>query len=167
MVIETELKGRIKLWRNRASFKPRPSAYVSERALSENVFHDEGGVDGWADALAVVGGQHAGVLVAELVSDAFEGDAGIGHDRGGAVAKHVWSPTVADFGGTSDVVELGSDLRWVGGGANRVREDKVLIVAPGRHNGEAFALLCDATLPEEIDDLDGRVQRADGAGGLR
>ncbi len=60
---------------------------VLNRALSENVLQNEGGINGRADLLAVVGGQHAGVLVSELVGDAFQGDAGVGHDRGGTVGS--------------------------------------------------------------------------------
>ena len=46
----------------------------------EYVVQDEGGVDGGSDLVAVVVGEHAGVFVSELVGDAFEWDAGVGHE---------------------------------------------------------------------------------------
>ena len=69
-------------------------------------------------------------LVAELVGDSFEWDAGVGHQRCGAVAKHVRCPTLTEFGGGDHSVELGTYLRRVGGGADDVREDEVVVVVP-------------------------------------
>lgn len=46
--------------------------------------------------MAVLGGEHARVLVAELIGDLFERDACIGHDSGSAMPEAVGRPACAD-----------------------------------------------------------------------
>ena len=79
--------------------------------------------------MAVVVGEHAGVFVAELVGDAFEGDARVRHQGRGAVSQHVGCPAVSDPGHLDYTLELGAHLRGIGGGADGVGEHEVLGVA--------------------------------------
>ncbi len=64
----------------RCTIRPYEQRLTLSTGRVEDVVEDECGVDGGSDLVAVVVGEHAGVFVSELVGDAFEWDAGVGHE---------------------------------------------------------------------------------------
>jgi hypothetical protein len=129
---------------------PGRTESIAGQLSVEVVGHGVAGVDGGFGGVAVDEECHACAVVAELVGDGFDGDAGFGHEAGGGVAEFVWVPVaVAEFLGGGG--EGAGDVAWVAWCAVCGGEHEVsMLGGPCRPSRLALVFLAIAVFEEDV-----------------